>query len=187
MKTVRRLTATLIALLALYVLGYWFLIKKDWAFKLRGLKADRVKTEEFIILLHDVFRPLVKLDHFLSVVVPMRNRLTGNWISATTSDFVVFGPDQKCRFELGDFAFDGRAKYDALNSGFIMEFPHRDRLYVFCLRDLSLTNPFGLTPPAFGTADHANAFVGRVTDHLNNATIDYKATLTKQPPSAPAP
>jgi hypothetical protein len=188
MKNAGRITTLLGLLLSIYLLGYWLLIKKEWAYLLVGDASGRIASFRVYKTVKDVFKPLTELEHYLSYVVPMRNRLTGHWSSATTSDFVRFDSNQEYRFQLGEFASTGKAEYDdLLNQGFIMEFRHQGKLYLFYLRDLSLTDPFAISTPDFSSDGQENAFIGRITDITQPAITDYKATLIKQAALTRAP
>jgi hypothetical protein len=184
MKTAGRLTATLALLLALYLLGYWLFIKQRWAAKLLDHANPFDNPEVYKSVVYeaviDIFAPIQELDQIWTVDIPTRKHLTGHWRSETNSDFVTLGPNQECHFQLGQFAFEGTAKYERLEGGFIMEFPHQEQT---CLFILGLNSE----PEVFGTSEQAHAQIG--TTHVDpfDRRIDYQTTLTKHPPITPAP
>jgi hypothetical protein len=187
MKTAGRITATLALLLGFYILNYWLLVRKGWATQILGPPRGQFAINQLYSAIDKAFRPIARLDHYLNTVVPIRSRVTGHWSADGSSDFVTFDSTQECRFQLGTFTISGKAEYNTANHGFIMEFLHNGKRHQFCLRDLSFTKAFGMTPPAFPSDGQVNVFVGRVTHRFQRPTTEYKATLTKYLPSAPAP
>ena len=109
-----------------------------------------------------------------------RKHLTGHWRKDRSEDFVTLDHNHECRFSLGGFAFEGKAKYERNNGGFIMEFPHHGERLLFVL---SLNRD----PLAFSSSDQASAVIGPTYIDPFERGIYYDTTLTKQPPSAPAP
>ena len=101
MKTAGRITATLVTLLALYVLGYWLLIKQGWAYQLLSNGTDPFQPTKALTAVRSAFAPIRELEQIWTVDVPLRKHLTGHWRSARTNDFVTLGPNQEFHFQLG--------------------------------------------------------------------------------------
>jgi hypothetical protein len=178
MKTVGKITTTLALLLSLYLLSYWLLIKKGWADKLLRDAAYPFDATRASRAVYAAFAPINDLELTWTLHLPTRKRLIGHWRSNTNDDFVTIGTNEECQFQLGEFAFKGKAEYDRSELGFIMEFPHKKRRYLFLL---------GLNdePMAFRSSGQASAIVGSPhNDPFGNYT-DYAITLTKHPPSTP--
>lgn len=180
MKTAGKITATLALLLGLYVLSYWLLIVEG--------RISTLKWDSDLLINHPgayeavqkAFAPIEELHEIWTMDLPTRKHLTGHWRSETNSDFVTLGPNQECHFQLGQFTFKGTVKYERYEGGFTMEFPHREQTFLFVL---------GL-PSSFQNlkySDQATAQVGPTYVDPFQREIGYEATLTKHPPSAPAP
>lgn len=187
MKTAARLTATLIALLALYVFGYWFLIKKDWLLEINIGSTNPLLPSPFNQAVHKVFVPLAELDRYWNVTIPTRKYLTGHWCAQAGNDFVTLSPEGECQFRLGQFTFNGKAEYYSHHLCFKVEFNHENRVHRFILGDESMIctpGPPTLRPP---NIDFAHVIILDVVEFDRGARYAYEATLTKQPPSAPAP
>jgi hypothetical protein len=188
MKTAGKITATLALLLGLYVLSYWLLIKKDWAYALFFDSTALFRSQKVYFAICDSFEPIQELEEIWTVDIPTQKHLTGHWRSETNNDFVTLGPNQECHFQLGQFAFKGTAKYERDPSGFTMEFPHQEHLYIFWLSRSLVEN---LSNPATQSAvsiEQAEAFIDKDnTNPLLPVIREYETQLTKQTPSAPAP
>lgn len=180
MKTAGRLTALLLSLLALYLLGYWFLIKNHWADKLLFNPSDPFSTTQAYNAVQYAYRPLGELDYYLNVVVPIRKHLTGYWHTNINGNFVIFGPRDECRFQLGHFALNGTAQFDRSIPGFTMDFLHKNKAYQF---ELSLD----FAPSHSAATEQASAVIRSKSRDPFSDPIDYRTTLSKHPPSAPAP
>jgi hypothetical protein len=189
MKTPGRITATLIALLTLYVLGYWLFFKKGWYYDLLGYSLHSEIMQWTTGTLYTVFTPMRKLDRHLNLEIPMRNQLIGDWQSHTTTDNVVISPNLDCHFQLGDFVFAGKVEYDPLIDGLSAKFQHQGQNQIFSFTLGSQNDPFEVVNP-FGSESgevKAHASVGRETSPSLPPVIDYETGLTKHPPSTPAP
>jgi len=106
MKTAGKITATLALLLGLYVLSYWLLIKKDWAYALFFDSTALFRSQKVYFAICDSFEPIQELEEIWTVDIPTQKHLTGHWRSETNNDFVTLGPNQECHFQLGQFAFN---------------------------------------------------------------------------------
>lgn len=187
MKTVRRHTATLLSLLALYLLGYWFLIKNQWADKLLNDRSVPFGQGKAMMAVYNIFQPIADLDTYWNFEIPTRKYLTGYWITDLNSEFVNIGPNQECHFRLGEFSFEGDALYDRYNDEFIMEFPYQEQLHIFRLIRFFPHDPFTPVPPSSDERKRAIVKIERTDNTLLPPKLVFEATLTKQPPSAPAP
>jgi len=180
MKTVGKITATLLTLLALYVLGYWCLIKKDWLQKLPFLQPDPFMVTQPHKGIRQAFKPLAELDHYLNVELPLRKYLTGHWQSESGTDFVTLDANQVCRFQLGEFASEGKVKYVRYDGGFWMVVAHNGRTHLFRFNGYPLETRLGSEALAY-------ASVNLMTDLGAPDVSDYHTTLTKQSPTPPLP
>jgi hypothetical protein len=180
MKTAGRITTTLVILLSLYLLGYWFLIKKDWADIWLGDRSLAPRTTKAYLAVYAVFAPIDKLDDYLNTVVPIRNYLTGHWRSDTPTDFVTFGPKEECDFRLGEFASKGKVEYSRTRLGYTMEFSGKDQRYLFIIA-------LRYDPNDFGNPKGAHAYVVPSSRILTGKYTAYDTRLTKQPPNTPVP
>jgi len=180
MKTLGRITGTLLTLLALYVLGYWCLIKKDWLQKLPFLQPDPFMVTQPHKGIRQAFEPLAELDHYLNVEAPLRKYLTGHWQSDSSTDFVTLDANKACRFQLGEFASEGKVESTRYTWGLCLEFEHQGQTHLFSFRG----DPFEIRSTGAALA-YASAYL--MTDLGEPDPSDYHTTLTKQSPSAPAP
>jgi hypothetical protein len=187
MKTTGRFTATLLSLLALYVFGYWVLIKNHWADKLLRDPTDPFGQSKARIAITNMFQPISELDWYWNMVIPNRKYLTGHWRSETGNDFVTLGPEGECQFQLGQFTFNGKAEYESQHLCFEVDFIHENRVHRFILGDDSLICTATLSPPRPSHFDYAVVYVYDSVEFDRGARYDFEATLTKHPPSAPAP
>ncbi len=184
MKTAGRITTTLALLLGVYLLSYWLLIKKDWADKLLGDPGNSSVSLKGYEMIYSIFAPISELELILSRDIPTRKYLIGHWRSETNSDFVTIGPKHECHFQLSGFASKGEAKYNREKAGLLMEFSHQNQVHIFTLSYMESIDPFGPNPPILHSAELAYANVEH-TPKYSNPITDYKATLTKHPPSPP--
>lgn len=178
MKTAGKIIATLITLLAVYLLGYWLLIKKEWAHKLLYDHADPFCNQSrAYYAVNDAYEPIRRLDRFWT----FRRYCTGHWGSDTSSDFVTIGPNQECRFRLGEFASEGIADYGSENRRLAMTFQHQDRTYHFVF-------VLNAGPESLGSSKQAFTGVASIFEnHPPPIPVRPPSHLTKQAPSALAP
>jgi len=187
MKTAGRITASLAAILSLYLLSYWILIKKDWGHKLLTDPTAFHDPGLTYFTAKRAFRPIIELEEIWQLDIPTRKHLIGSWRSETNSDFVTLGPNGECHFQMGHYTFDGTAGYDRNYLGFIMEFPYNDRVHTLLLGDMRMALLFGSHDSASGNAEEAFALVGQSSPDSFHLISLYKTTLTKQSPSPPTP
>lgn len=180
MKTARRLTSTLIALLALYVFGYWFLIKNHWADKLLNDPADPFGQSKAMIAVTSIFQPIEEIDSILRIDIPLQKQLIGTWRSETNNDFVTIGPKQECQFQLGEYAFNGLAQYERGQGGLTAAFTHQDQTHEFSFSYVPFSASSGIVHLAFGS-------IFEISEEYSDDRLRHQSRLIKLPPSAPAP
>jgi hypothetical protein len=190
MKTPGRITATLIALLTLYVLGYWLLFKEEWAYNsLHDIRKPWYAPEAYNAL-YEVFDPVRRLDCFLSEKVPFRKSYASHWTSESGNDFMSLSSNQECHFSLGSFAFEGKASYVREDHAVFIEFFHQKLTHYLYLK-LEDEN----APPNSARSIYRPTRAKAIIHHFDDKNLsrkppsitDYETTLTKQSHSNPAP
>lgn len=171
MKTARTTLASVLLLLALYLGGYWLLIKRDFVSKL-GPSNDPFQTSNIQRLIKGAFEPAHEVDLRVTHDRPLRDHLIGYWSSGSTSALVRVHQDHSCEFRLGDFHYEGPVEYDRDYAGFFVKFSHEGRRYIFILSYSS-----GIDTPDL-TDDKAIGFIGHDPKPLYRET-DFEIELTR--------
>lgn len=171
MKTAGRITTTLALLLTVYLLSYWLLFKAKWAHIVLLNPHSQYNSSTAYSAVCRAFAPVIELDGFWNVEIPTRKYLTGHWRSEKKGDFVIIGPNQECRFQLGEFASEGKAEVDRVQQGFRLEFLHQKLKHSFFITCVNLETPSSSDPEAI-------AYVGPTTSD----PFALEILMTKHPP-----
>jgi hypothetical protein len=136
--------------------------------------------------IRQAFKPLAELDEYLNVEIRLLKYRTVHWHSDSGTDFVTLDANQVCRFQLGEFASEGKVAYPGNFGGLGMKFEHKGRDHFVTFRgeasDTRLRRA-GLAHAAVILTDP----VEKTVRGIWSPASPYHTTLTKQSPSAPAP
>lgn len=171
MKTARTILVVLLVLVGIYLVAYWLLIKRDWVNYVPS--KDPFNSSGPRQVIEDLFGPLREIDFQLNHDPVLRQQSVGHWVGEAGDDFVTITSSLECRFQLGEFRYEGGLKYGRAYGGLFTEFVQDGRQFIFILSPNLSAELSALPKP------RVTAFIGHDPAPRVRET-DYMAELVKR-------